>query len=50
MLVDNKNHDHISWDFDCHLSINVKILNNVYKINLTRILNRVCWLAANGGD
>ena len=50
LLVDNKNHDHISWDFDCHLSVDVIILNNKFTINLARILNRACLLAASGGD
>ncbi len=50
MLVDNKNSDHISWDFDCHLSVEVIILNEKYNISLTKILNRACWLAINGRD
>ena len=50
LLVDNKNHDHIAWDFDCHLTVEVNILNDNYSLNLTRILSRACWLAINGGD
>ena len=49
-LVDNKTKDHISWDYDCRLQVEVNILNDNIELNLTRLLNRACWLAINGKD
>ena len=50
MLVNNTSTDHISWDYDCRLDLQIVILNEKYELNLVRVLNRVCWLAINGGD
>jgi hypothetical protein len=50
LLVDKQNNDHISWDFDCHLTVELSILNDKYNINITKLLNRTCWLAINGRD
>jgi hypothetical protein len=49
-LVDNKNKDHISWDYDCKLEVEINILNEKLSLNLSRMLNRICWLSVNGKD
>lgn len=49
-LVDSSNKDHISWDYDCHLKMEVEILKEAFWVNLVRVLDRVCWLCVNGKE